>query len=100
MDPTFTFTSELVPWNDDKASWVFAHLPEEDAEEIRDIVPDRNGFGSIRVRGRIGSVEWTTSIFPDKATNSFVLPIKKKVRKDTGVDVGDVIEIEIDVLIT
>ena len=100
MDPTFTFTSELVPWNDDKAAWVFAYIPEADAEEIRDIVPDRNGFGSIKVRGRIGAVEWTTSIFPDKATNSFVLPIKKQVRKDTGVDVGDVIEIELDVLIT
>ncbi len=100
MDPTFTFSSELVPWNDDKASWVFAQLPEEDAEEIRDIVPDRNGFGSIKVRARIAGTEWATSIFPDSSTNSFVLPIKKPVRKATGVDVGDVVEIELDILIT
>lgn len=100
MDPTFTFESELIPWNSDKATWVFAQLPVADAEEIRDVVPDRNGFGSIKVRGRIGAVEWTTSIFPDSSSGSFVLPIKKQVRKDAGIDIGDVVEIEVDVLIT
>ena len=100
MDPTFTFTSELVPWTSDKASWVFAHVPVDDSEEIREIVPERNGFGSIKVRGRIGPVEWTTSIFPDSSSGGFVLPVKKDVRTKAKVDVGDTVEIELDVLIT
>jgi hypothetical protein len=100
MDPTFTFESELVPWNADKSTWVFAQLPIDDAEEIRDIAPDRKGFGSLKVRCRIGEVEWSTSIFPDSTSGSFVLPVKKQVRKDVGVDIGDVVQIELDVLIT
>lgn len=100
MDPTFTFESKLVPWNNDKASWVFAYLPTDEADEINEIVPDRNGFGSIKVRCRIGEVEWKTSIFPDKRSGSFVLPVKKPVRAKAMVDVGDTVEIELDVLIT
>lgn len=34
-------------------------------------------------------VAWKTSIFPDSKEGAYILPIKKDVRKQIGVDVGD-----------
>ena len=99
VDPTFTFTSELTPWEASTASWVFATVPQEESEEISDIVPTRRGFGSVRVRVRIDEVEWRTSVFPDTKSGCFVLPIKKAVRKKAKVDLGDTVTLELDILI-
>jgi len=99
MDPTFTFSTELTPWEATQATWVFATVPKEESEEIADIVPNRRGFGSIRVRARIDHVEWRTSVFPDSKSGCFVLPVKKAVRTKAKVDLGDVVELELDILI-
>lgn len=40
----------------------------------------------------MGTSTWSTSVFPDKASGSFVLPVKKAVRKPQGIDVGDTAE--------
>ncbi len=42
------------------------------------------GFGSIRVTARIGETAWATSVFPDKASGGWVLPVKKAVRVGGG----------------
>lgn len=99
MDPTFTFSSELTPWEAATANWVFATVPREESEEISDIVPHRRGFGSVRVRVRIDEIEWRTSVFPDSKSGCFVLPVKKAVRTKAQVDLGDTVEFELDVLI-
>jgi len=39
------------------------------------------GFGSIKVSARIGKTQWESSIFPDKSSGSYLLPIKKSVRE-------------------
>lgn len=99
MDPTFSFSTELTPWEATTASWVFATVPKEESDEIADIVPQRRGFGSVRVRVRIDHIEWCTSVFPDSKSGCFVLPIKKAVRKKADVDIGDIVELELDILI-
>ena len=98
MNPTFTFATELYLWKDD-GSWVFATVPLDVSEEIADIVPDRRGFGSVKVDVRIGATEWGTSIFPDSSSGCFVLPVKKAVRVAERVDVGDTAEIDLSVRI-
>jgi hypothetical protein len=56
-------------------------LPTEVADEIDHITSEsRRGFGSVRVEVTVGSTTWNTSIFPDRASQSFVLPVKKAVR--------------------
>lgn len=99
MGPTFTFASELFPWEAGEGSWVFASLPVDVSDVIKDIVPVRRGFGSVRVQVRIGDVEWRTSIFPSTEMKTYVLPIKKDVRRRRGIDIGDTVELELDVLI-
>jgi hypothetical protein len=72
-----------------EASWVFVTLDVEDSEDIRMRVPQRPGFGSVRVAVSIGETQWSTSIFPDSASGSYVLPIKRSVRDREGLEVGD-----------
>lgn len=49
----------------------------------------RRGWGSVRVEATIGTTTWTTSVFPDAKTGSFLLPIKKEVRNAEGIGEGD-----------
>lgn len=96
MDATFDFEAELYEWRAD-SSWVFVTLPVDLAEDIRDMELPRRGFGSVKVRVRIGATEWRTSVFPDKASGSYVLPVKKAVRTAQDVDIGDTASFEIDI---
>jgi hypothetical protein len=55
------------------------------------------GFGSIRVEVCIGSTTWRTSLFPDTAAGSFVLPVKKQVRLSEGLCAGATCEVKLEV---
>jgi hypothetical protein len=72
---------------DGSAAWYFLTLPLELADEIRSRV-EPVGFGSVRVRARIGATAWSTSVFPDKHSGSFVLPVKAAVRRAEDLDDG------------
>jgi len=98
MDLRFVFTAELFEWDATEATWVFVQLPIEDADEIREDVPNRRGFGSVRVAVQVGETRWKTSIFPDSKSGSFVLPVKKDVRNSEGLDVGYSAEFDIEIL--
>ena len=66
--------------------------------ELRDRVGPRGpGFGSVRVTATVGSSTWDTSVFPDKATGSFVLPVKKEVRGANDLLAGDAVEVQLRV---
>ena len=88
----FQFTAPLWEWPA-KAAWFFVTLPVDVAGEIRLITSDemmpKRGFGSARVEVRVGGSVWATSVFPDKQSGSYVLPIKAAVRKAEGLDKHD-----------
>jgi len=94
------FDAELWTWDARRVdSWVFISLPAERSEEIRELTGGlRRGFGSLRVRARIGGTTWTTSIFPDGGRETYVLPVKRAVRKAEGLDVGDTATVTIELL--
>jgi len=48
----------------------------------------RRGWGSIKVKVKLGTSEWATSIFPDKG-GSYLLPLKAAVRKKEGIFADD-----------
>jgi hypothetical protein len=84
------FTAELWPWREDEpGSWVFVTLPPDIGEELAIAAGPRNGFGSVKVVATIGESTWSTSVFPEGGGGSFVLPVKKAVRKAEALDVGD-----------
>lgn len=95
-----TFDAELWIWDARRAdSWTFVSLPAEASEEIRELTDgSRRGFGSLRVRVTIGSSTWQTSIFPDSARGTFVLPVKRAVRKAEALDEGDITAVTVELL--
>ncbi|MCO5995319.1 DUF1905 domain-containing protein [Actinoallomurus rhizosphaericola] len=94
------FDAELWIWEARRAdSWTFVSLPVEASEEIRDLAGGvRRGFGSLRVRVTVGGSTWKTSIFPDSARGSFVLPIKRAVRRAESLDVGDTASVTVELI--
>jgi len=81
----------------DPGSWHFLTLPAELSEDIVLEAGPREGFGSIRVKVSIGSTTWRTSLFPDAATGSFVLPVKKQVRRSEGLHAGAMCGVTLEV---
>lgn len=81
----------------DPGSWHFLTLPAELSEDVALEAGPPEGFGSIRVEVSIGSTTWRTSIFPDKASDSFVLPVKRQVRQAEGLQAGDTCEVRLEV---
>lgn len=94
------FDAELWTWDARRAdSWTFVSLPADASEEIRDLTGGpRRGFGSLRVRVTVGGSTWTTSIFPDSGRGSYVLPVKRAIRKAEALDVGDSATVTVELI--
>jgi hypothetical protein len=70
------------------APYHFVAVPEDEAEQIQEAAAFVTyGWGMIPVRGRIGATDFTTSLWPKDG--GYVVPLKDKVRKAEGLDVGD-----------
>ena len=77
----YTFKSKVIVYPG-MSGWRFLILPKKEAREIKDQFDKiRRGWGSLPVTVTIGSTTWETSIFPDKKSESYLLPLKVAVRK-------------------
>ncbi|GII52729.1 hypothetical protein Pth03_11180 [Planotetraspora thailandica] len=94
------FDAELWIWDARRSdTWTFVSLPGEASEEIRDLAGgSRRGFGSLRVRVTVGGSTWKTSIFPDSAHGTYVLPIKRAVRTAEAIDAGDIATVNVELI--
>src|SRR3989344_5661930 len=82
---TYRMRSEVWPYPG-MAGWRFLTLPKKDGQEIRQkFGKQARGGGSLPVSVTIGNTTWNTSIFPDKKSGSYVLPLKAKIRKAEGI---------------
>ena len=93
----YEFEATVWRWRED-GTWHFLTLPEDVTDDIDDRTPQKAGFGSVRVEATIGATTWRTSVFPEKATGAFVLPVKKPVRRAEDIDDGDQVEVSLTVL--
>ena|SRR5437764_3797262 len=93
----FTVTATL--WRHHGAGgWHFVTLPGLLSDEIR--ARNQGGhrpFGSLPVMATIGATTWETSLFPDRAKDAYLLPVKTAVRKAERISDGDSIVATIDV---
>lgn len=90
-----TFTAPLWLWNG-KGAWHFITLPANEAGLIRMASQKnrpRRGFGSVRVKARIGETTFSTSLFPAVKLSSYLLPIKADVRKAEGIAPGNTVDV-------
>jgi Domain of unknown function (DUF1905) len=72
----------------------FVTVPEDESTELAATASSVSyGWGMIPVTARIGTTEWTTSLFPKDG--GYVVPLKDKVRDAEGLDVDDSVTIRL-----
>lgn len=54
----------------------------------------KHGWGSVRLRIRIGASAWQTSAFPSKE-QGWIVPVKAAVRRAEGLTEGDAVTVEL-----
>lgn len=98
MTHTFTFSGTVWLWQGDSA-WHFVSLPENISDEIADLMEGRlRGFGSVRVEVTSKGTTWSTSIFPDTKRGTYILPLKKQVRRELDVSEGSRVTLTLHVV--
>jgi hypothetical protein len=79
--------------------WHFVSVPKKESEKIKKkFGADARGWGSLPVAVTLGKMKWKTSIFPEKRSGEYILPLKAEVRKKEGVMNGDIISFTIEIL--
>jgi len=85
---------EAILWlHDGEAPWAFVTLPRDLSDDIEGEAVTSSAFGSVRVEARIGETRWVTSLFPDSGEGAYVLPVKKQVRRQANIEIGDRVEV-------
>ena len=84
------YTVRAKVWRWKNGSWHFVTLPKKQSAEIRRrFGSTARGWGSIRVRIKVGDTEWNTSLFPTNKNTEYLFAIKADVRKAEDIDEGD-----------
>ena len=85
----------VIEWRG-PAPFYYARLPPDAAAEITRVKKlVTYGWGAIPAEVVIEGVSFTTSLFPKDDT--YLLPLKDKVRKTIGATVGDVLSVSMQV---
>ncbi len=79
------------------AGWHFVGIPRKESEKIEGLQKLKKGFGSVPVAATVGKTTWNTSIFPDKKSGTYLLPIKVEVRKKENIFSGDEITVTLKI---
>jgi hypothetical protein len=82
-----------------QAAWVFVTLPKRQAGEIRELFAGLSRGASLPAVVTVGKTTWKTSIFTEKASDSYVLPLKAEVRKAEGIEDGDTVAYRLEVAV-
>jgi hypothetical protein len=94
----FVFSAPL--WQHPGADgWHFVSVPAEISDDIADLTAStRRGFGSVRVTVTVGSTSWQTSVFPDRKSGTYLLPMKKSVRTAEQLVAGAAVEAQLEIV--
>ena len=92
---TVEFSGEVWHWRG-PAPFFFVSVPDDASAEIRDVATEVTyGWGMIPVRARIGNTRWTTALFPKDGR--YLVPLKDAVRNAERLDVGDTVNVRLEV---
>ncbi len=74
------------------AGWYFLSIPKKQSADIKKrFGAKKRGWGSLPIFATIGKTTWQTSIFPDKKSGSYLLPLKAAIRKKEAIKGRDVV---------
>lgn len=94
---TYRVRSKVVPYPG-MGAWHFLYVDTKQSAIIRTKHHVKKaGFGSIRVAATMGKSKWKTSIFPDKQSGCYLLPLKKQIRVAEDIAAGDTVSFSITI---
>ena len=105
LKKSFKFKSKVIVWKegyqdkDNSGLWRFARLPEDISAKIKEMQKGRlrRGWGAIYAKAKIRKSEWVTSIFPDRHSDTYILPLKKQIRYQENLYDGITITVSITI---
>jgi hypothetical protein len=87
------FSGEIIEWRG-PAPFYFVTVPDEQSADIEAVASTITyGWGAIPVRARIGTTDFTTSLFPKD--ERYLVPVKDAVRRAEGVGLGDTVTVHL-----
>ena len=87
------FSGQLWFWKG-PAPWHFVTAPDEESSALEDSAAFVSyGWGMIPVAAKIGTTEWTTSLFPKDGR--YIVPVRAWVREAEGLEVGDMVTVRL-----
>lgn len=92
---SFEFSGDIWYWRG-PAPFYFVTVPAAECEILHDISKwVTYGWGMIPVKVRIGTTEWTTSLWPKEGL--YIVPVKVSVRKAESLEEGDRVTVRLEV---
>jgi hypothetical protein len=89
------FSGEIFEWRG-PAPHHFLTVPEPESMAIAEMSAGVTyGWGMIPVSGRVGKTTFTTSLWPKDG--GYIVPLKLALRRAEGLEVGDVITVQLTV---
>jgi hypothetical protein len=89
------FAGEVILWRG-PSPYHFVSVPDEQSAALESASSMVSyGWGCIPVTARLGATTWTTSLFPKD--DRYLVPLKVAVRRSEGVELGDVVELRLEV---
>jgi Domain of unknown function (DUF1905) len=80
------------------AGWHFVTLPTDLAAELKARNADSGrAFGTVPVHVTVGQSTWTTSLFADAKSASYLLPIKAAIRQREAVGDDDTATLTLEI---
>lgn len=93
---SIAFENEIIEWRG-PAPFLFVPVPDEHVGEVRYAARQASyGWGVVPVEARIGTSDFTTSLFPRGDT--YLLPVKVAVQKEAGVGLGDRVKVRMQIV--
>lgn len=90
------FSGEVIEWRG-PAPYLFVQVPDDLSAEIKAISQHVTyGWGVIPVVATIGETEFSTSLFPRKGV--YLVPVKVVVQRAEGVELGDIVQVKLQVV--
>lgn len=97
---TIKTKAKLWIYPGESAQWHFVSITDKPAGLLRKSQEGKKrvGWGSIKVRATIGKSTWDTSVFPEKGSQAYLLPVKAGIRKSESIQSGDTVSVVLELL--
>lgn len=97
MDGKIKYEFSSTMWKYQSASgWFFVSLPKSISKEIRGHSKwQEEGWGRLKIEAQIENYKWDTAIWFDTKLETYLLPIKIKIRTTLKLEINKNLEITI-----